>query len=101
MTFDDIEKNFPDHSHDPQFLIQCIRVLDNQFKRCLVREKAMNTALQYFAIVMDRSGIEMDEHCSRFMDVLTKCLNMDRPLEHSEMDCEILNHAYRDLISQK
>jgi hypothetical protein len=100
MTYDYFAENFPENQENPEFLIHCIRFLDSNLKRCLVREKAMNTALQYFATMLDREGATMDEHTTRFMSVLTKCLDMDRPLEHSEMDCEILNHAYRDLISQ-
>lgn len=99
MTYDYFAENFPENHNDPEFLIHCIRFLDSQFKRSLIRERAMNTALQYFATMLDREGVTLDEHTARFMAVLTKCLNMDRPLEHSEMDCEILNHAYRDLIS--
>lgn len=100
MTFDELRKQNPEIFRDPDFLVEYCRVLDHAAAKAHVREKVLSTGIRYFTTILDRSGVETDEHALRFIAIMGKALGLDRALEHAEADLEVLNHAFSDLVSQ-
>ena len=88
--------NEPDFDNMEQ-IREYVNMLAANVNRMILREKAQNTTIQYFAWMLDREGIEIDESTQRFINILGRVLYLESHLEHMEMDCEILNHALGSL----
>jgi hypothetical protein len=88
--------NEPDFENMEQ-IREYVNLLAANVNRMILRERAQNTTIQYFAWMLDREGIEIDESCQRFIKVFGRVMNLESHLEHMEMDCEILNHALSSL----
>ena len=83
-------------------VIAYAEALAHQVKRMIVRDRMQNYAVQYFAAMLDDAigDQEMDDHTRRFIAVLGRGMDSTRPLEHMEMDCDILGHALNDRLEE-
>ena len=91
--------NEPDFDNMEQ-IREYVNMLAANVNRMILRERAQNTTIQYFAWMLDREGIEIDESCQRFIKVFGRVMNLESHLEHMEMDCDILGHALNDRLEE-
>lgn len=91
----------PDFSEftDVEMLEEYARRLAHQLRIMLARDRAYSITLQYLSRVIDENHFELDDHCRRFVANFGKAMQADRPLEHIEADCELLNFAFQDRIA--
>ena len=83
-------------------VIAYAEMLAHQVTKLVVRDRMQNYAVQYFAALVDvlAGDAEMDDHTRRFIAVLGRGMDNTRPLEHMEMDCDILGHALNDRLEE-
>lgn len=102
MTDETWNKNGEFSWDDRNQVIAYAEALAHQVKKLIVRDRMQNYAVQYLGAILDhRCGDEvLDDHTRRFIAVLGRGMANSRPLEHMEMDCDILGHALNDRLEE-
>lgn len=100
MTDETWNKNGEFSWEDKNQVIAYAEALAHQVKKLIVRDRIQNYAIHYFSASLDDAGYEMDDHTRRFIAVLGRAMDTSRPLEHIEMDCDILGHALNDRLEE-
>lgn len=102
MTDETWNKNGEFSWDDKGQVIAYAEMLAHQVKKLIVRDRMSNYAVQYLAVMLDDAygNRGMDDHTRRFIAVLGRGMDNSRPLEHMEMDCDILGHALNDRLEE-
>jgi len=86
---------------DPEAALVYVRGLKQKIQKLLFREKALRMTATYLSHCIDETGMNPDEHCLKFLDILSRALRSDRTLEHIEADCECLQNALDERSGSK
>lgn len=86
---------------DPEAALVYVRGLKQEIQKLLFREKALRMTATYLSHCIDETGMNPDEHCLKFLVILSKALREDRALEHIEADCERLQLALNERNGSK
>ena len=102
MTDETWNKNGEFSWDDKNQVIAYAEALAHQVKKLIVRDRIQNYTIQYLGAMLDHrwGDEEMDDHSRRFIAVVGRAMEISRPLEHMEMDCDILGHALNDRLEE-